>query len=75
MPRTRIVYIPGEVPLAVLMVRTAFPVPPESNVTWVGFRVRVGLAPLLGDIETLKLTVPVKPPMLVSVRVALMAEP
>src|SRR5467141_1504675 len=57
------------------MVRTAFPVPPDSNVTRLGLRVRVGLEPLLGDIEVVRLTSPTKPPMLVSVRVALVAEP
>ena len=37
-------------------------------------RVRVGLEPLLGDIEVVKLICPAKPPMLVSLRVALVAE-
>ena len=58
-----------------MMVRTAFPVPPDSNVTRLGLRVRVGLEPLLGDIEVVRLTCPTKPPMLVSVRVVLVAEP
>lgn len=40
-----------------------------------GLRVRVGLVLLLGDIEVVKLTCPAKPPMLVNVRVALVAEP
>jgi len=57
------------------MVRTAFPVPLDSNVTRLGLRVIVGLEPLLGDIEVVRLTCPAKPPMLVSVRVALVAEP
>ena len=43
--------------------------------TRLGLRVRVGLEPLLGDIEVVKLTCPAKPPMLVSVRVALVDEP
>lgn len=38
-------------------------------------RVRVGLEPLLGDIEALKLTCPANPPILASVKVALVAEP
>jgi hypothetical protein len=38
-------------------------------------RVRVGLEPLLGEIELVRLTCPAKPPILVSVRVALVAEP
>src|SRR6266849_4813917 len=57
------------------MVKTAFPVSPESNVTLLGFNVRVGLPPLLGDIDMDRLTVPAKPPMLVKVRVLLVAEP
>jgi hypothetical protein len=40
-----------------------------------GLRVRVGLEPLLGDIEVVRLTCPAKPPRLVNVRVALVAEP
>jgi hypothetical protein len=40
-----------------------------------GLRVRIGLEPLLGEIEEVRLTCPAKPPMLVSVRVALLAEP
>lgn len=43
--------------------------------TRLGFRVTVGLEPLLGDIEVVRLTCPAKPPMLVRVRVALVAEP
>jgi hypothetical protein len=38
-------------------------------------RVRVGLEPLLGDIEVVRFTCPAKAPMLVSVTVALVAEP
>ena len=57
------------------MVRIAFPVPPESNVTLLGLRVRVGLEPLLGEMEVDRLTVPAKPPMLVNVMVLLVAEP
>ncbi len=57
------------------MVRIAFPVPPESNVTLLGLRVRVGLEPLLGEIDMDKLTVPAKPPTLVNVTVLLVAEP
>ncbi len=56
-------------------VRTAFRVPPDNNVTRLGLRVRVGLEPLLGEIEVVRLTCPAKPPMLVSVTVALVAEP
>jgi hypothetical protein len=44
-------------------------------VTLFGFRVRVGLEPLLGEIEVVRLTCPAKPPRLVNVRVALVAEP
>lgn len=40
-----------------------------------GLRVRLGLEPLLGDIDVLKLTVPANPPMLVNVTVVLVAEP
>ena len=36
---------------------------------------RVGLDPLLGDMELLRLIVPAKPPILVTVMVALVAEP
>ena len=57
------------------MVRTAFPVPPDNNVTRLGLRVRVGLEPLLGEMDMVRLTCPVKPPILVSVRVVLVAEP
>ncbi len=57
------------------MVSTAFPVPPDKSVTRLGLRVRVGLEPLLGDIDVVRLTCPAKLPMLVSVRVALVAEP
>ena len=56
-------------------VRIAFPVPPDSSVTRFGFRVRVGLEPLLGEMDVVRLTCPAKPPMLVSVRVALVDEP
>ena len=59
----------------VLIVRTALPVPPDSNVTRLGLRVRVGLVPLLGDIEVVRLICPAKPPILVSVMVVLVAEP
>jgi hypothetical protein len=59
----------------VFTVRTAFPVPPDNSVTRLGLRVRVGLEPLLGDIEAVRLTCPAKPPMLVSVRVVLVADP
>jgi hypothetical protein len=59
----------------VFTVRTAFPVPPDNSVTRLGLRVRVGLEPLLGDIDVVRLTSPAKPPRLVSVRVALVAEP
>ena len=58
-----------------MTVRTAFPVPPDNSVTRLGLRVRVGLEPLLGDIDVVKLICPAKPPMLVNVRVALVAEP
>jgi hypothetical protein len=37
--------------------------------------VRVGLEPLFGDIEVVRLTVPAKPPMLASVMVLLVDEP
>ena len=57
------------------MVSTAFPVPPDSNVTLFGLRARVGLEPLLGEMDVLKLTVPAKPPTLVNVMVLLVAEP
>ena len=57
------------------MVSTAFAVPPDSSVTLLGLRVRVGLEPLLGEMEMLRLTVPAKPPMLVKVTVLLVAEP
>jgi len=57
------------------MVRIAFPVPPDSKVTLLGLRVRVGLEPLLGEIDVVKLTVPAKPPMLVNMMVLLVAEP
>ena len=58
-----------------MIVRTAFPVPPDNNVTRFGLRVRVGLEPLLGDIDMVKLTVPPKPPILAKVMVLLLAEP
>ena len=74
-PRTTIVYPPREVVPVVLMVRTAFPVPPDNSVTRLGLRVRVGLVPLLGEMDVVRLTCPAKPPMLVSVRVVLVAEP
>ncbi len=57
------------------MVRITFPVPPDSNVTRFGLRVRVGLEPLLGEMDVVRLTVPAKPPMLVNVIVLLVAEP
>ena len=57
------------------MVRTAFPVPPDSNVTRLGLRARVGLEALLGDIEVVRVTCPANPPMLVNVMVVLVAEP
>ena len=57
------------------MVRIAFPVPPDSKVTLLGLRVRVGPEPLLGEIDVVKLTVPAKPPMLVNMMVLLVAEP
>jgi len=50
-------------------------VSPDNNVTRLGLRVRVGLEALLGEIEAVRLICPAKPPMLVSVRVALVAEP
>jgi hypothetical protein len=58
-----------------LIVRTAFPVPPDSNVTLIGLMVRVGLEPLLGEIEIARLTVPAKPPILVNVMVLLVDDP
>ena len=58
-----------------MMVSTAFPFPPDSKVTRFGLRVRVGLEPLLGEIDVDRLTVPAKPPMLVNVIVLLVAEP
>jgi len=57
------------------MVRTAFPVPPDNSVTLLGLRARVGLEPLLGEMDVVRLTCPAKPPMLVSVRVVLVTEP
>ena len=59
----------------VLIVSTAFPVPPDSNVTRFGLRTRLGLEPLLGEIDVVRSTVPAKPPMLVNVIVPLVAEP
>src|SRR6266581_1121323 len=59
----------------VLMVSTALPLPPDSKVTRFGLRVRVGLEPLLGEIDVDRFTVPAKPPMLVNVMVPLDAEP
>ncbi len=56
-------------------VRTAFPVPPDNSVARLGLRVRVGLEPLLGEMDVVRLTCSAKPPTLVSVRVALVAEP
>ena len=58
-----------------MIVRTAFPVPLDNNVTLMGLSVRVGLEPLLGDIDVVRLICPAKPPRLVIVRVALVAEP
>ena len=58
-----------------VMVRIAFPVAPDSNVTRFGLRVRAGLEPLLGEMDVVRLTVPAKPPMLVNVIVLLVAEP
>ena len=58
-----------------LIVRREFPVPPDSSVTLFGLIVRVGLEPLLGEMEVVRLTVPAKPPMLVSVIVLLVDEP
>ena len=40
-----------------------------------GLRVIVGLEPLLGEMDVVRLTCPAKPPILVNVRVALVAEP
>src|SRR3989442_8444027 len=57
------------------MVSTAVPLTPYSKVTWFGLRVRVGLEPLLGEIDVDRFTVPAKPPMLVNVIVLLVAEP
>ncbi len=57
------------------MVSTALPFPPDSKVIRFGLRVRVGLEPLLGEIDVDRLTVPAKPPMLVNVIVLLVAEP
>src|SRR5690242_16964938 len=57
------------------MVRTEFPVPPDRSVTLFGLIVRVGLEPLLGEMEVVRLTVPAKPPMLVSVIVLLVDDP
>jgi len=57
------------------MVRTAFPVPPDNNAARLGLRVRVGLEPLLGEMDVARLTCPAKPPILASVRVALVYEP
>jgi len=59
----------------VLIVSTAFPVPPDSNVTRFGLRTRLGLEPLLGEIDVGRSAVPAKPPMLVNVIVPLVAEP
>ena len=49
--------------------------PPDSSVTLFGLIVRVGLEPLLGEIEIARLTVPAKPPILVSVMVLLVDDP
>ena len=68
-------YTPREVVPVVVMVRITFPVPPDSNVTLLGLSVRVGLEPLLGEMDVVRLTVPAKPPMLVNVMVLLVAEP
>ena len=57
------------------MVRTEFPVPPDRSVTLFGLIVRVGLEPLLGEMEMARLTVPAKPPILVSVIVLLVDDP
>ncbi len=57
------------------MVSTALPFPPDSKVTRFGLRARVGLEPLLGEIDVDRFTVPAKPPMLVNVIVLLVAEP
>ena len=57
------------------MVSTALPFPPYSKVTRFGLRVRVGLEPLLGEMDVVRVTVPAKPPMLVNVIVLLVAEP
>jgi len=57
------------------MVSTAFPVPPDNKVTGFGLRVSVGLEPLLGEMDVVRVTVPAKTPMLVNVIVLLVAEP
>ena len=57
------------------MASTAFPAPPDNKVTRFGLRVRVGLEPLLGEMDVVRVTVPAKPPMLVNVIVPLVAEP
>ena len=49
--------------------------PLDSSVTLFGLMVRVGLEPLLGETEIARLTVPAKPPMLVSVIVPLVDDP
>ena len=57
------------------MASTAFPAPPDNKVTRFGLRVRVGLEPLLGEMDVVRVTVPAKPPMLVNVIMLLVAEP
>jgi hypothetical protein len=59
----------------VLTVRTVLLVPLDKSVTRLGLIVRVGLEPLFGDIEVVRLTVPAKPPMLSSVMVLVVDEP
>ena len=74
-PRTTIVYVPSQVVPMVLIVSTAFPVPPDSSVIRLGLSLRVGLPALLGDIDIVRSTVPANSPMLVNVIVLLVAEP
>ena len=57
------------------MIKTAFDVAPESNVTLIGFKETVGLEVLLVDMESLRLMTPEKPPTLVSVIVLVPDDP
>ena len=58
-----------------LIVIRTLAIPPDNKVTLVGFNPTVGLEPPLSEIELVMLTIPEKPPILVSVIVMLPEDP